>query len=50
MLWNDYMKIKEKKLQMFDINEFNENLDFRIIIHKILIYKPSFNIIVETIL
>ena len=45
MLWEDYVKIKEKNLQMLDINEFNENLDFKIIIHKILIY--IFNIYVK---
>ena len=38
MLREDYVKIKEKNLQMLDINEFNENLDFRRMVNEILIY------------
>ena len=38
MLWEDYMKIKEKNLQMLNINKFNENVDFRIMIDEILVY------------
>ena len=31
-------KNKRKNLQMFDINELNENLDFRRMVDEILVY------------
>lgn len=37
-IYQDHRKIKEKNLQMLDINEFNESLDFRRIVDEILIY------------
>ena len=39
--WNNILgsqENKRKNLQMFDINELNENLDFRRMVDEILVY------------